>query len=74
MMNISQKNLIDLTDRKVAVIGGARSGLAAALLLTEVGASPFVSEASNNIDKLFLGWGTSGLLSSVKNFSPDAFS
>ena len=51
MMDISHKNTIDLTDRKVAVIGGARSGLAAALLLNEVGAFPFISEASNNIDR-----------------------
>ncbi|MBH31867.1 MAG: UDP-N-acetylmuramoyl-L-alanine--D-glutamate ligase [Candidatus Marinimicrobia bacterium] len=50
MMDISQKNMIDLTGRKVAVIGGARSGLAAAMLLKEVGASPFVSEASNTFD------------------------
>ncbi len=50
-MDISHKNTIDLTGRNVSVIGGARSGLAAAALLNEIGAAPFVSEASDNIDR-----------------------
>jgi UDP-N-acetylmuramoylalanine--D-glutamate ligase len=50
MMDISNRKTMDLNGRSVAVIGAARSGLAAAKLLTKLGANVFVSEANEKID------------------------
>ena len=49
-MDISNRKTMDLNGRSVAVIGAARSGLAAAKLLTKLGANVFVSEANEKIE------------------------
>ncbi len=49
-MEISNKNTIDLKGKRVAVIGLARSGIAAAKLANDLGATVFVSDNSNSID------------------------
>ena len=42
--------IVDLNGKKVSVIGGGKSGIAAAMLLKEVGADPFVSDISKSAE------------------------
>ncbi len=49
-MEISNKDRIDLKNKRVSVIGLARSGVAAAKLAQELGAHVFVSDQSDSND------------------------
>lgn len=50
MMNILNHQIVELGGMKVSVIGGAKSGIAAAMLLKEVGAYPFVSDMNKSAE------------------------
>ena len=47
MIEIIDKHNINLTGKKVTVLGAGRSGLAAATLIQNVGGIPFISEFKN---------------------------
>jgi len=49
-MDISNRNTIDLKDKRLTIIGLARSGIAAANLANSFGAKIFVSDSSNSDD------------------------
>ena len=50
MMKKLNNQIVDLNGKKVSVIGGGKSGIAAAMLLKEVGADPFVSDISKSAE------------------------
>ncbi|MFL3050283.1 MAG: UDP-N-acetylmuramoyl-L-alanine--D-glutamate ligase [Candidatus Neomarinimicrobiota bacterium] len=54
MMNILNHQIVELGGMKVSVIGGAKSGIAAAMLLKEVGAYPFVSDMNKSAELCLL--------------------
>tara|TARA_Y100001960_G_C14764771_1_gene876253 strand:- start:1779 stop:3137 length:1359 start_codon:yes stop_codon:yes gene_type:complete len=50
MMKKLNNQIVGLNGKKVSVIGGGKSGIAAAMLLKEVGADPFVSDISKSAE------------------------
>ena len=50
MMKKLNNEIVELNGKKVSVIGGGKSGIAAAMLLKEVGADPFVSDISKSAE------------------------